>query len=337
MIDITQYMSQPLRDASRDVLKSDFYGVRDLSPSLSPEPSFYDSRDLSPSPSPYYGGARGGDYVYHQLNKRNVEDEFFERVWLQENEDLVRRKIIQLANEIEDEQHQNLEMFRKKHSSKTPSYKEESSPVSTPTRSTNGLSIQGDNRKRRLCRHFLKGHCKRGSSCDFLHDSSIFCPDQQKVFLGGLPASVNAELLCVKLSEMGYTVINKPKVLRGFTPQVCLASMAQAQKLIEIGKIYIDGSMVDVRPYEDKKPPDDLKRSVFLGGLPNGIRVADIKEGLSEAGVRVCNFPIIKAGFTPQVVLGSPEEAQQLINAKKVFVAGKLVEVRPYVNFRKRY
>jgi len=45
------------------------------------------------------------------------------------------------------------------------------------------------NRKRRLCRHFLKGHCKRGNTCDFLHDSSIFCHEMQKVFLGRSPPS----------------------------------------------------------------------------------------------------------------------------------------------------
>jgi len=43
---------------------------------------------------------------------------------------------------------------------------------------------------RRLCRHFLKGRCNRGSSCDFLHDESVFCTDDQKVFLGGLPVHV---------------------------------------------------------------------------------------------------------------------------------------------------
>merc|ERR1719320_1988074 len=78
------------------------------------------------------------------------------------------------------------------------------------------------NRKRRLCRHFLKGWCGRGKSCDFLHDSSIFCPDLQKVFLGGLPSYVTESTLKRKLAEQGYNVINQPKVLRGFTPQVCL-------------------------------------------------------------------------------------------------------------------
>lgn len=77
-----------------------------------------------------------------------------------------------------------------------------------------------DTRKRRLCRHFLKGFCKRGDTCDFLHDSSIFCADEQKIFLGGLPAHMDAPLLVQRLRELGYEVINKPKVLRGFSPQL---------------------------------------------------------------------------------------------------------------------
>merc|ERR1719510_1049416 len=91
----------------------------------------------------------------------------------------------------------------------------------------------GASRKRRLCRHFLKGHCNRGKTCDFLHDPSIFCPSSQKVFLGGLPAHITEATLRQKLLQQGYKVINKPKVLRGFTPQVCLASVEEAQKLIE--------------------------------------------------------------------------------------------------------
>lgn len=203
---------------------------------------------------------------------------------------------------------------------------------------------EDQNRKRRLCRHFLKGHCKRGRACDFLHDSSIFCPDLQKVFLGGLPAHITENTLRSKLAEQGYTVINKPKVLRGFTPQVCLGSIEEAQRLIEKGKINIDGSLVDVRPYEafakdnlDKKLPDDIKRSVFLGGLANGTTGQMIKDDLEKMDVKVVNHPIIKTGFTPMVTLGTTEQAQMLIKLKKVLVNETLVDVRPYVNFRKRY
>jgi len=200
---------------------------------------------------------------------------------------------------------------------------------------------EAQNRKRRLCRHFLKGYCKRGKACDFLHDSSIFCPDLQKVFLGGLPSHITEASLRLKMAEQGYNVINKPKVLRGFTPQVCLESIEEAQRLIKKGKLMIDGSQVDVRPYEafvkdtsEKKLPDDIKRSVFLGGLPNGTTGKDIKEELKKLDVKVVNHPLIKAGFTPQVMLGNADQAEMLVNLKKVRIRNTLVDVRPYVNSR---
>jgi len=203
---------------------------------------------------------------------------------------------------------------------------------------------EDQNRKRRLCRHFLKGHCKRGKACDFLHDSSIFCPDLQKVFLGGLPAHITESTLREKLADQGFTVINRPKVLRGFTPQVCLGSVNEAQRLIEKGKINIDGSLVDVRPYEafakdnlEKKLPDDIKRSVFLGGLVTGTTGQRIKDDLEKMDVRVVNHPIIKTGFSPMVTVGTVEQAQLLVKLKKVLLNDALVDVRPYVDFRKRY
>jgi len=201
--------------------------------------------------------------------------------------------------------------------------------------------VEDENRKRRLCRHFLKGHCKRGRACDFLHDPSIFCPDFQKVFLGGLPAHINETSLQEKLTQQGYTVINKPKVLRGFTPQVCLGSVEEAQQLIKKGRIFIDGSQVDVRPYEafakddlDKRLPDDTKRSVFIGGLSNGTTGQMIIDDLEKLDVKVVNHPLIKTGFTPKVTLGTVEQAQKLIKMKRVCIHHSLVDIRPYVNFR---
>jgi len=200
---------------------------------------------------------------------------------------------------------------------------------------------EDENRKRRLCRHFLKGHCKRGRACDFLHDPSIFCPDFQKVFLGGLPAHITETTLQEKLTQQGYTVINKPKVLRGFTPQVCLGSVEEAQQLIKKGRIFIDGSQVDVRPYEafakddlDKRLPDDTKRSVFIGGLSNGTTGQMIINDLEKLDVKVVNHPLIKTGFTPKVTLGAVEQAQKLIKMKRVRIHHSLVDIRPYVNFR---
>lgn len=291
------------------------------------------------------------------------DDEFNDSeslLWL--NQSLMRRRVIELAKEIELEEiieleqlamHARLKVRANYNRRRLQEYMDhddgdvymqaQSSGSSSPDlrhmsrTPPSPLSPMNRKRRSRLCRHFLKGHCKRGSSCDFLHDSSIFCPDSQKVFLGGLPATLTSDRLIRKLGEMGYTVINKPKVLRGFTPQVCFASIEQAQQLMEMGKILIDGSMCDVRPYEDKKPPDSIKKSVFLGGLPTGLKVKEIKESLQALGVTVCNYPILKNGFSPQVVLATPEQAQRLVKLRRVSIAGKLVEVRPYVNFRKRY
>jgi hypothetical protein len=194
-------------------------------------------------------------------------------------------------------------------------------------------------RKRRLCRHFLKGHCKRGNACDFLHDKSIFCPNSQKVFLGGLPAHITEVTLRQRLAEQGYEVINKPKVLRGFTPQVCMSSVEEAQRLIEKRNILIDGTLVDVRAYEafakcdvEKIQPDEIKRSVFLGGLSRGTTSLMIKDDLEKMNVTVVNRPLVKTGFAPKVTLQTVEECEMLINLKKVRVNDTMVDVRPYIN-----
>jgi len=205
-----------------------------------------------------------------------------------------------------------------------------------------GNLVQGGiARKRRLCRHFLKGHCKRGKNCDFLHDESIFCEDQQKVFLGGLPSHITKTTLQVRLAEQGFQVINSPKVLRGFTPQVCLASVEQAQQLVKKGSVSIDGTDVDVRPYRPytvvgrKQLPDAVSRSVFLGGLACGTTRHMIKDEVEKLGVKVVNHPLIKMGFSPQVMLGTVEQAQKLVRMRQIVINNTLVDVRPYIDDRR--
>lgn len=196
-------------------------------------------------------------------------------------------------------------------------------------------------RKRRLCRHFLKGYCKRGRTCDFLHDLSIFCPISQKVFLGGLPAHITEFTLRLKLAQKGYKVINRPKVLRGFTPQVCMGSVEEAQELIAKGSILIDGSFVDVRAYGDfttcdigKMRPEDINRSVFLGGLSKGTTSQMIRDDLEKMDVKVVNNPLIKTGFTPKVTLATVKESNMLIKLKRVSINNTLVDVRPYISLK---
>jgi len=39
-------------------------------------------------------------------------------------------------------------------------------------------------------------------------------------------------------------------VLQGFSPQICLGSVHEAERMITTGNIMVSGVLVDVRPYE---------------------------------------------------------------------------------------
>jgi len=194
--------------------------------------------------------------------------------------------------------------------------------------------------KSRHCRHFLKGHCERGESCGFRHDRSVFCTDLQKVFLGGLPAHLTARLLRKKLAEQGYTVLNNPKIIRWFSPQVCLGSVWEAQRLVKKGTLIIDGKVIRVRPFEaitgdnKKKLPDEVERSVFLGGLPADTTAQMIHDDLAKIGLVVINIPLLMSGYTPQVTLQTFKQAHTLLKLKRVEINGSLVSVRPFANIR---
>jgi len=197
-------------------------------------------------------------------------------------------------------------------------------------------------RKRRLCRHFVKGFCQRGELCDFLHDPSIFCSDAQKVFLGGLPLHFTPTILKGKLEELGLTVLNNPRIMRGYSPEVCLGSVEEARELISRKQIYVGEHRLDVRPFKDKDQlrqvvPSPAKRSVFLGGLPEDTTAEMIVNDLRRLDIKVVDCPVVKNGYAPRVVLGSLEHTKMLVALKRVMVNSTVVDVRPYVNFRKRY
>jgi len=218
---------------------------------------------------------------------------------------------------------------------------QESSPKSQ-MQSDSGKVVQPKElqQKSRHCRHFLKGHCERGESCGFRHDHSVFCTDLQKVFLGGLPSHLTASVLRKKLAEQGYTVLNNPKIIRWFSPQVCLGSVEEAQKLVKKGTLVIDGSVIRVRPFEaftrdnKKKLPDEVERSVFLGGLAADTTAEMIRDELGKMGLVVVNIPELKSGYSPQVALQTVEQARRLLKLMRVEINGSLVSVRPFANIR---
>jgi len=190
--------------------------------------------------------------------------------------------------------------------------------------------------KRPDCWHYVRGYCKRGKYCDFAHDSKHSFPDTHKIFLGGLPVQTTETSLCQHLKEMGYNVINKPKIYRGFSPQVCFASEGEAKRLIEQGSITIDGAKVDVRCYQAftkksrDKHLDKRSRSVFLGGLRIGTTTHMIKKDLEAIGMKVVNYPLIKSGYCPQVIMATEKQSQNLVSMGKVKINGGFVHVRPY-------
>jgi len=192
----------------------------------------------------------------------------------------------------------------------------------------------------KLCRYFLKGHCIRGDNCGFRHDRSVFRNDRQKVFLGGVPPNFTGNQLRVKLAEEGYTVLNNPKVLRWFSPEVCLGSVEEARRLIDKGSIVIDGVFLRVRPFEGKTkdsrkiPADVVERYVCLGGLPSSTTAKKTRDELGKMGMKVVNVPVVKTGFCPQMTLESIDQAQTLLNFKQTQINGVMVSVRPFVNIR---
>lgn len=167
--------------------------------------------------------------------------------------------------------------------------------------------------------------------------------DDQRVFLGGLPIGMTERMLRQHLAAQGYKVLKRPKILNGFAPEVWMKTVEQAKDLIERGVIIIDGMEVEVRPYnsltklsELKKLPNVGKRSVFIGGLSVGTTTKNIQDVLMGMGLKVINYPVIKHGFARQVILETMSQAKTLIKIKKIQINGMLVDVRPFVNQKRR-
>lgn len=163
--------------------------------------------------------------------------------------------------------------------------------------------------------------------------------DAQRVFLGGLPVSMTERMLRHNLAAMGYKVLRRPKIVHTFAPEVLMKTVDQAQDLIKKGVIMIEGREVEVRPYnsltkisELKKLPKVGKRSVFIGGLSPGTTTKNLLDVLSDMGMKVLNYPVIKHGYAMQVILDTVSQAQILIRMKKFEINGKFVDVRPFIN-----
>jgi len=173
------------------------------------------------------------------------------------------------------------------------------------------------------------------------HEPHMIPKDQNKVFLGGIPLHLTPAMLKAKLEDQGLTVLNKPKIKRGYAPEVCLGSAEEAMKLIAQRFILVDGHRIDVRLYQSRHQlrkgfVSVAKRSVFLGGLPSTTTSEMIIADLERLDVTVAEVPVIKKGFAPRVILESSKDAELLVSLQRIFINGTVVDVRPYVDCRKR-
>jgi len=73
---------------------------------------------------------------------------------------------------------------------------------------------------------------------------------ERTVFLGGLTCRTTPIDLRDSLMLIGAKVVNLIQIKRGYCPKVTLATAEQAKMLISLSKIEINGSIVDVRPYQ---------------------------------------------------------------------------------------
>lgn len=161
----------------------------------------------------------------------------------------------------------------------------------------------------------------------------IHCNDDQKVFLGGLPLWLTPMMLITDLRELGFTVLNNPKVIRGFCPELCLESVQQAMVLIAMRYIRIAERRVGVRPYQRKHHLRDCisnlaRRTVFLDGLCEKTTGKMIIDDLLYLGAWVVEYPVI-TGYASRVVLGSSRQAKMLVTLKRVIINGAVVDVIP--------
>jgi len=189
-----------------------------------------------------------------------------------------------------------------------------------------------ETQKSRICRHFLRGHCKFGESCNFFHGAPLVHASDQLIFLGGLPSGITSDMLIQELNRAyGVEVLNKPQIFSNFSPRVAL-SLEDAKLLKGHGKLNIFNRQVDVRPFEDNSKSEAEKSMVFLGGLPEGIKLTELISQLRKKGIQVMNKPYLGDGYARNVQVQSEKHANDLIRKRKIFLFSSSVDVRPYVN-----
>jgi hypothetical protein len=190
-----------------------------------------------------------------------------------------------------------------------------------------------EERKSKVCRHFLRGFCKLGDRCNFTHSLQINVPSDQIVFLGGLPMGMTSSMLVNELKKSyGVEIQGEPQIISNYAPRVGFSSQKDAEKLVNLKKITILNTQVDVRPFKDRNKTSDEESMVFLGGLPDDTNIEELIAQMHELGYSVVNRPRLGQGYARNVQLDSPRKANDLIRKKVIILFDKTIDIRPYVN-----
>jgi len=168
----------------------------------------------------------------------------------------------------------------------------------------------------RLCKHFLLGCCPHDDRCTYTHDISVMKPDEQKVFIGGIPGDCTSRQLVAAIEAVGFKVLNIPKCHpSGFSPKVCLESVEHAKQLLKIARIDVSGSTADVRKFADSRSANRDNMCVVVSGLPEGTSGRELMDGLENAGFLIERSPLVNAGETvcTRCEMATVEQADALV------------------------
>jgi len=186
---------------------------------------------------------------------------------------------------------------------------------------TNQEKIAAQNGRTRLCRHFLRGTCTEGDNCTYCHDISVMKPDDQKVFIGGIPRNCTSRQVIKAVNDAGFKVLNIPKCHpSGFTPKVCLESVAKAKALLKMARVEVEGVIADVRKFTDSRSTNRDNMCVTVSGLPLGATGKDLMEGLAAHGFIFDRTPLVNPAdtFCQRLELATVEMADALVALETV-------------------
>jgi len=193
--------------------------------------------------------------------------------------------------------------------------------------------IAAQNGRTKLCKHFLMGCCPHGDRCTYTHDIAVMKPDEQKVFIGGIPSNCSSRQLIDAIEKVGFKVLNIPKCHpAGFAPKVCLESVEKAKALLKIARIDVGGVTADVRKFTDSRSHNRDNMCVKISGLPEGTTGQTLMEALENAGFLIERSPLIQAGETTceRLEMATVEQADALLTFEEYTLLGATVKFTPY-------